>query len=992
MRCVGLTMSSLAASTTANNNRLFSLKTILSDDVVIESSQDQSQSPFFLEYQQAREIISSIIEENINLEKETDSLRCTSHKSNCSIQDRRIYNIISFIGERGTGKSSVMLSVWNYLCDYAHQENSHRLRADIGQSRPSFAVLHYIDASALKSHEDVIEIILSRMFKYARQVEQELNSSHSPVRPDGTRKLYQGFSSTYKALLDLQSGNTSGDDESALLRLQEMTSSYSLADKLRDLVKLFLDFLRTTSPKHYNTDPFLVIAIDDIDLYQPTDSRHSIGKNSYTLLEDIYELLMIPGIIVLTTFNESILQKNCFNHLLHKFEPESRLIDRTVSGHIPTNISPDTPFRCLVEPNYSSLLYQQMNEYLKKVLPADKRIYMPKLIVKDYPNDYRVKVGLPSLGEPGQPFATKIQKIFSFKDSPEISTEFSTKEPLAPKELMLNFIASAYGCFFDGQGNKLHFFEQRNLRQLKDQLLALMPRAKDANSEENNANFVQLFSFIQNQFSSEHLSEARELSLFRNWMQLPVERRSRDILAYIRTERNDKGFDGWKYSYGELLQSLYYSTRADSHGKPVFSKDMVSCLLASYSIVLPHLYQKALQGDTESEKSIRHILGSSITGRWSNEILYTKFYLSSVEGRTIPDRPTSQIGSVSYYHEIVNVGLDTPSVDGIYSLSDVLQWDLTELGLTFDILADGGSEATSAFRRFLHFVEVTCMLFTNVRSVERERTDSVPGEYHFVVIEKSPDKHDSVLPPQANLPTSQSSSQRDDPSSPDTTQPDTTHYLLQSTAKFACFNILNFVVNSFAWEDFFERLHSHLLTALVGFCTKYGTMNDAENDAEINCVRERIESYLDNYSLKTSYSTWSTKYKRCAIPFQHFDMTYNILKRLRNEIALPKSANTEFFFEHCVTVYRSIRSVLEKQDAFYSYVPHEKRIVFADAFSECPFIETILSSGQTDSLSGNNNRFPLTDADLKSHFEKMADHLAKYVWYNSQGSGLPGLS
>ena len=221
---------------------------------------------------------------------------------------------------------------------------------------------------------------------------------------------------------------------------------------------------------------------------------------------------------------------------------------------------------------------------------------MPNLARKDRPEVSRLVIEIEKESQ-NQPFPKLWKKL-------EDGTNLSFK--LLSKQFTLCYLAEQYGCFFDTVGLKKHFFEEHNLRRLTE--LVLMLQLTDEEKGENRS-YSKLISYIYNQFKSTFLT-VQEAALFNEWMEKPIDRRSHDIISYIRSrhsndreerentdeedsldarisiilsggrlldkkkrEKEYKGQDlDWHYSYGELLYNLYQSTRAEDGREQVFSK------------------------------------------------------------------------------------------------------------------------------------------------------------------------------------------------------------------------------------------------------------------------------------------------------------------------------------------------------------------------------------------------------------------------------------
>lgn len=864
--------------------RIVKIEKLLATGVIQENIQELRESYARQEYIQAIGVLKEIL-------RDSEGRGNGARKTGSPGKPDKIFNIIPFIGERGTGKTSTMLSFANMLADFDLEKRAYhlfltdeedRLRPEWGMLK--FVVLQYIDISVLKNREDIMAIIMARMLKYVQRV---VNGGNSPqygmpaVRQEELRQLYQCFDQTYRDLLNLTQGNQGPEGESALRRLQNLNSSYSLSEKFQELVNLFREFLCRNEGDLCT--PYLVISLDDIDLYEEAGSSREQRKDAYTILGQIYEYLQIPGIIVLTTFDEKRLTEACARHIKKTF-----------------------PY---IKKGES---FAQSVQYIQKVILPKYKIYMPSLSYADYPGERQLSI---SLGE-----NRDLRQILfpGVTDTEKEGALPADSMKLTPKSLILKYLTNVYGCCFDSMGKKQHFFEERTLRKIKNRFLALRinddKTYPEADEKQREQRYMHLLSYIYNQFIGEKLAGSKEITLFRGWLSMPVERRSKEILEHIRSERANlnpgsafgPAANEGTYSYGELIRNLYISSRCE-----IFSKEMVHCILASYSLVLPNLYWKfrAKGYDITSEeyRSLRSMLGTSISGRWSNEILYTVF----VRRENLGVSGRGNIGSIS-----------TSRCNQALS---ILMTKKREAGFRWLLSTKNKARENQRelFQNFLRMVEILGMFFTNVRETEREEqrewkranygfyTDSAnhesEGEEPTKVISLSGKQKASEVLPQI--------------------------VFFKPKSQYACFNILNFAVNSFLWEEYFEALHSSLLDAILDWAQK---QPDQSLHDGVSGRRQDLMRRLQSCSLKSAFKEWAHTCGCCAIPFQHFDMVYNILKRQRDasDHGLPEQAEASEFWSCCKRVYDNIAAALREQDQFYQNPGVPK---FEDVFNRNPF-------------------------------------------------------
>lgn len=812
---------------------------LYTDGIIVDDSVSLDESLMWREYRQAGRLIGRIIHESEAAEKRARA------------DGPKINNTISLVGTRGTGKTSVMLSIQNFLKQDSLKDNVRSLFAS-GDTQDvldhvSFVNLPYIDASILKSSEDVMSIILARMLRYLyERIEPAYQNGSDPFEQEETRSLFRQFEKVHQAIMTLNDRHPLLEGESALRRLQGLVSSFTLADSFRDLVDSFLRF----AVRHQNCSTgqraFLVIALDDIDRYMPDHQDGMQEKNAYTLLGQIDDYLKIPGIIVLMTYDEELLKHNCRCHMAGKFQLEED----------------------------SEMVAAQAEQYLTKIAPNQQRIYMPNLGWEDRPDDTRLRIVLD-------------------RERPLLPA--CRAETLSAKELVFYYLAENYGCFFDAEGKKRHFFEELNLRRLTDLVLALSlsPREK-----EEDGGYSRLMGYIYNPFKNYFLT-GEEVHLFDSWLEKPIDRRSRDIVDYIRSMygsslRSGSKVNDWDYSYGELLFHLYQATREkrEYETRTLLSKGMVKCILASYSIVLSHLVREG------NRDMVKRVLGTSVGGHWSNEILPTLFITQESANRDQPEeeRQTTRLakGHLTAAYLSGSKGMNPPA----QTLAGALN---IKGGLRSVFRISVGKlriERVSA-KAFIPAVELLGMFFTNIQS------EGKPQDFALTY----------------------------DPSGD----------ILSTEADSACFNILNFVVNAYDWEAYFDGLHASLKKVLGEYRFDGAPTLYLSESPVPEIPQKEVQALLRRYSMKSEFKNWAENEGPCALPFQHFDMMYNVMKRQRDDRphGLKAEAGPGDFLNCCRTVYENFRMALREQDQFFEKGLPQGRADFEGAFWKCPFIKRI---------------------------------------------------
>ncbi len=228
-------------------------------------------------------------------------------------------NIISYIGERGSGKTSCMYTVANLL-----------MKSD----ESNYYCLDAIDPSFFDEHHNVIQIVIGKMYGVFNKAQEK--PYYDQKREHEIVELRNCFYEAKKHLKYLDKEPEYSDDNE-MEALYQLSSGIDLKESLRNLIKEFLKFFGRK---------ILLITIDDID---------QNFSRAYEMAEQIRKYLIIPGVII---------------QLAAKLEQLSDVIQ----------IKMALQYKNL--PGSNKQDYADMaDRYLTKLLPLESRIYMPTMDV-----------------------------------------------------------------------------------------------------------------------------------------------------------------------------------------------------------------------------------------------------------------------------------------------------------------------------------------------------------------------------------------------------------------------------------------------------------------------------------------------------------------------------------------------------------------------------------------------------------------------------------
>ncbi|MCD7882748.1 MAG: hypothetical protein LUI87_03430 [Lachnospiraceae bacterium] len=549
--------------------RILSLKKLLSNGIVCEDYSQFKNSVFSSVYDYATKLTEEIILAN----REYARLRNrwnTEHNS----AEFELSNIISFVGRRGTGKSSSMNSFAMALRRYSGGDKTQsagdiRFREELQGGNLKFHVLDCIDASELEESEDIFALILANMYAV---VQARTRRNSSKLNGYDNRMLFDRFDRVYEDFVSLNQNVRKYEGYSTFEKLKNLASSQKLRGSFEDLVHLYLETLEGENDYAANArESYLVIMIDDLDMAKQKKEKGVWNWGCYKIMNCIYKYLTVPGVIVMTTYNEQNLYNHCVDYFKEQYDEGNEGV-RTIAS-----------------------------QFVEKTFPIFTRLYMPEWNNKDLENEKRIRIELEGKGNVLKPFQE--QKFLSIK-------EFS-----------LAFLGERTGIYFDWEGKKRHFFMPRTLRALYNVSELLMemeaydhalPKREELEKFEKNIERMKEDFYFR--FVHDKLNRAEEYQMFRSLQEYEIDRRAEMLVQKIcrktiplsrrlRQERPELVADAEKgiisddpvldnsrvpYSYAELVHSLYHMTRENGG----YSRNLVSCILYSFTIYLTGTYRR----------------------------------------------------------------------------------------------------------------------------------------------------------------------------------------------------------------------------------------------------------------------------------------------------------------------------------------------------------------------------------------------------------------
>lgn len=863
------------------------LDKLVSNGVVCEESGEFEESIFSDVYKKAFKLMESIIEDN----EEWKNWKRKNRNSAFEIS-----NIISFVGRRGTGKTSSMLAVAKALNDYSteqrygHLGKSQQFSKNINEKNIVFYELDCIDASVMEESEDIFTLILANMFEKILNLKGSTDGkAYLNLSDYRNRTIFQKMEKIYEDFVALKKNSEESEGYSTFEKLRTLASSQKIRKDFENLVNLYLEIMEDNDRRN-DRQGYLVIILDDLDMIVERGEEDHAEWRLYRSMSNIQKYLTVPRVIVLTAYNNVNLQRRCA-----EFYREQYAVQNSQTA---------------VHRGYENKAIQ----FIEKVFPIYTRIYMPSWRKRDLKGENRNKIKFVNC-------KTEVLKNFQEDNKPE--TEISIKT------FCMALLSEKTAIYFDSAGKKEHFFEANTLRGLFNItrfLMELESLPLQLETKEDIQLFLYniermkedcLFRFIEDKLYGD------EYELFGKWQAVPIERRAQEIVRLIsrttiplglrikeeheeevlRIEHQQeptfsRTLDNSKveYSYAELIHSIYHMTRDWKR----YSKELACCILYSFTLQLTEIYEeyKWRKRQIEEEEFIQlSRKAPNSDNRKSTTLTENKNYekseefyeiLKAVMGETICGRWTE------YYFPRVTCEM-SGAIGSQYIKSQIVGYvEKTGQGFTFIISAEedelkrGIQQFMLCSTFYLDVLSWTPFIFQSEKS----------GENIFISLAEG---------------------KRD--------------FELTGLFKYA-----------FCYTEYLSKIESLLLTVLKSF----NDINENERNHYEMLIKEIFNEYWHDFY------NWDKKYGNMMIPLCSLDISYNLVKHVFQEcrevnlsnIVLqeivaeakkPNEKNNNFFREY-IKMLDKFLNHLKQIDKDYGL---EGTNSFAGAYENCPFYQML---------------------------------------------------
>lgn len=404
---------------------------------------------FFHEYESAVEKLNNIWEIQKGLNKNVKQKGISENPN----------NIIAFCGERGSGKSSVMLSFMNALENSGKRLDKFNFNEEIRNNNWSTQIM--IDPSMFDGVHNIVDIVLSHIY-YSFQ--EAYDKDNQKIDNYERQEMLSLLAKTYKSLSIIKNKDKMLDDEydvaGNISKLQNLGESTQLRSSFEKLVARYLEIIPKLENRTRQNSEKLLIAIDDLDLS---------NEYAYEMAEQIRKYLIIPNVIIFMAIKIEQLEMGVE-------EKNRRDFKNVIEGRM-KNADMEREMRNMAE------------RYVTKLVPKARRIYLPTL------ESTQINLELES----------------------EIQTENTKGCRETIENRIIRLIREKTGMFLIPAENSKNYFIPGNLRELVNLILMLdsmkQPKESAQIFLENIHDFHLYFQeeMLKKNISGERLSELLEV-------------------------------------------------------------------------------------------------------------------------------------------------------------------------------------------------------------------------------------------------------------------------------------------------------------------------------------------------------------------------------------------------------------------------------------------------------------------------------------------------
>lgn len=264
-------------------------------------------------------------------------------------------NIFAFIGDRGSGKTSCMVSVGHALIKkdkggYTSEELSF-LDDYPDIKKAKFHTIDLIDPTYFDSNNNLLSLFLAKLFAAFRELGRENNNCFERRNQEKRNNFLEHLAQAQEKLRLMLGLDRQDDYENSLEHLTDLSAAIDLKNTIQTVEDDFMDYFDMK-------DTLLLLRIDDIDL--STDKAAEMA-------EIIRKYFIQPNMVVLMSVKMDQMKMAKKNELIRQYVDLNRFEQRKARK---------TDYNQMEEIEES--FNEMVEQYLIKLIPQSQRIYMPE--------------------------------------------------------------------------------------------------------------------------------------------------------------------------------------------------------------------------------------------------------------------------------------------------------------------------------------------------------------------------------------------------------------------------------------------------------------------------------------------------------------------------------------------------------------------------------------------------------------------------------------
>lgn len=578
------------------NNQTVFIKLDAPYRIKYENIESFNDSIFSSVYAQASYLVREIIEKN---EEYHNNKR---KRGNRYRNQEQIYNVISFVGGRGIGKTSCMLSFAEYLKDYYRIDDRKAEFSDYHiKDGVSFVGIDAIDAGLLEEKEDIVEVVLARLLDEFQGMEDS-NSYGDSELEFKKRRFNECLQKVYKSNQKRKQQETASDEYVSIDNLQEMAVSLNMRERIKELIAIYIELIQG---RYYmnamdKSKCYVVITIDDIDMNL---------RKGYQMLEQIRRYLMVPNVIILLSYQYEQIQDVCNLYYYEGMKTLSNMYEQK---------------------KFKNKIKYLSSVYLAKVIPDGRRIVLPKVEEIERLTGKELKI-IPVCGDktdahsvldtimrktsrcfnirfwyPGSGIG--IWKTANFRDLSNLYNELHTLEDPEDESMKgsrkLASYTDNYEWLFD-------YIKHKAFLELSDELYEFFGEIINADQDELYHSFEKIIDWMEN--------EDRKNEFYNELSTIRIREKAMQYTGIVQN------------AYGNVLYLLSLMGKQEKY------RMLVRLLKAFYSATI----NNAFLIEHRKSKYLEELLGEAKSFGYLDDICFVK--------RALPNRKIIPLGRINYF-------------------------------------------------------------------------------------------------------------------------------------------------------------------------------------------------------------------------------------------------------------------------------------------------------------------------------------------------------